>query len=43
MYTSTMTRKLIEEKYVDKTNRVYQGRNGDPERRYGMCKGMDNN
>lgn len=37
-----MTRKLIEEKYVDKTNRVYQGRNGDPERRHGMCKGMDN-
>jgi hypothetical protein len=32
---------MIEEKHVEKTNRVYQG-SGDPERRYGMCKGMDN-
>lgn len=32
---------MIEEKHVEKTKRVYQGRNGDPERRDGMCKGMD--
>jgi len=32
---------MVEEKLAEKTGSVYQGRNGDREEKYGMCKGMD--